>query len=86
MWPQANTTPFTHIVDYTVALETETQPSWDWYKVTDRIWRYKRLRHTAERIYTTSVLCLYFRFDDDNMQYRYILSIIKIISLVMQKK
>ena len=46
------------------------------YAISDRIWCNKHLRHITTEKYDNSGKGGYFRFDDDNnMSYRYILSI-----------
>ena len=46
------------------------------YAISDRIWCNKNLRHTTTEKYENNGKGGYFRFDDDdNMSYRYILSI-----------
>ena len=46
------------------------------YAISDRIWCNKHLRHTPTEKYDNNGKGGYFRFDDDNnMSYRYILSI-----------
>ena len=46
------------------------------YGISDRIWRNKHLRHTTTEKYDNNGKGGYFRFgDDNNMSYRYILSI-----------
>ena len=46
------------------------------YAINDRIWCYKHLRHTTTEKYDNNEKGAYFRCDyDNNMSYRYILSI-----------
>ena len=46
------------------------------YAISDRIWCNKNLRHTTTENYDNNGKGEYFQFDDDNnMSYRYILSI-----------
>ena len=46
------------------------------YSISDRIWWNKHLRHTTTEKYENYGKGGYFRFDDDNnMSYRYILSV-----------
>ena len=57
-------------------MKTNSRFSRNVYAINDRIWRNRHLRHTATEKYDNSGKGEYFRFDDDNnMSYRYILSI-----------
>ena len=57
-------------------MKTNSQFSRNVYAVSDRIWCNKHLRHTTTEKYDNNGKGGYFRFDDDNnMSYRYILSI-----------
>ena len=57
-------------------MKTNSQFSRNVYAISNRIWRNKHLRHTATEKYNNSGKGGYFRFDDDNMSYICILSII----------
>ena len=57
-------------------MRTKSQFSRNVYAKSDRIWCNKRLRHTTAEKYDNNGKGWYFRFDDDNnMSYKYILSI-----------
>ena len=56
-------------------VRTKSQFSRNVYAIPDRIWCNKHLRHTTTEKYDNNGKVLYFRFDDDNMSYKYILSI-----------
>ena len=57
-------------------MKTNPQFPRDVYAISDRIWCNKHLRHIATEKYENNGTGGYFRFDDDNnMSYRYILSI-----------
>ena len=57
-------------------MKTNSRFSQNVYTISDRIWCNKHLRHTTTEKYDNNAKGGYFRFDDDNnMIYRYILSI-----------
>ena len=57
-------------------MKTNSQFSRNIYAISNRIWRNEHLRHTTTEKYDNNEKGGYFRFDDDNnMSYRYILSI-----------
>ena len=63
------------IINCTIIMKTNSRFSRNIYAISDRIWSNKHLRHTATEIYDNGKGG-YCRFDDDNnMSYRYILSI-----------
>ena len=57
-------------------MKTNSRFSRNSYAINDRIWCNKHLRHTTTEKYDNNEKGGYFLFDDDNnMSYRYILSI-----------
>ena len=57
-------------------MKTNSRFSRNVYAISDRKWCNKHLRHTTNEKYDNNGKGGYFRFDDDNnMSYRYILSI-----------
>ena len=57
-------------------MKTKSRFSRNVYAISDRIWCNRHLRHTATEKYDNNGKGGYLRFDDDNnMSYRYILSI-----------
>ena len=57
-------------------MKTNSRFSRNVYAISDRIWCNKHLRHTTTEKYDNNEKVGYFGFDDDNnMSYRYILSI-----------
>ena len=67
---------FALIVNCTILMKTNFRFSRNVYTISDRTWCNKHLRHTTTEKYENNGKGGYFRFDDDNnMSYRYILSI-----------
>ena len=67
---------FALIINCTIIMKTNSRFSQNVYTISDRIWCIKHLRHTTTEKYDSNGKGGYFRFDDDNnMSYRYILSI-----------
>ena len=67
---------FALIMNCTILMKTNSRFSQNVYTISDRIWCNKHLRHTTTEKYANSGKGGYFWFDDDNnMSYRYILSI-----------
>ena len=67
---------FALIINCTIIMKTNSRRSRNVYAIGDRIWCNKHLRHTTTEKYDNNGKGGYFRFDDDNnMSYRYILSI-----------
>ena len=57
-------------------MRTKSQFSRNVYAISDRIWYNKHLKHTTTEKYDNNGKGWYLRFDDDNnMSYKYILSI-----------
>ena len=57
-------------------MKTNSRFSRNVYAISDRIWCNKHLKHTTTEKYDNNGKGEYFRFDgDNNMSYRYILSI-----------
>ena len=57
-------------------MKTKSRFSWNVYTISDKILCNKHLRHTTTEKYESNEKDGYFRFDDDNnMSYKYILSI-----------
>ena len=83
MYKKTNTTRkpkrirlFALIINGTILMKTNSWFSWNVCTISDRIWCNKHLRHTTTEKYENNGKGGYFRFDDDNnMSYRYILSI-----------
>ena len=67
---------FALIINCTVIMKTKSRFSRKVYATSDRLCCNKHLRHTTTEKYDNNGKGGYFRFDDDNnMSYRYILSI-----------
>ena len=67
---------FALIINCTIIMKANSRFSRNGYAISDRIWCNKHLRHTATEKYDSNGKGGYFRIDDDNnMSYRYILSI-----------
>ena len=63
-------------ISCTIMIKTNSGFSRNVYAITDRIWCSKHLRHTTTEKYDENGKDGHFRFvDDNNMSYRYILSI-----------
>ena len=67
---------FALIINCTIIMKTNPQFSRNVYAISNRIWCDNHLRHTTTETYDNNGKGGHFRFDDDNnMSYRYILSI-----------
>ena len=67
---------FALIINCTILMKTNSRFSRNVYTISDTIWCNKHLRHATTEKYENNGKGGYFRFDDDNnMSYRYILSI-----------
>ena len=72
---------FALIINCAMIMKTKSWFSWNVYAINDRIWCNKYLRHTTIEKYENNGKGGYFRFDDDNnISYRYILSICMIFT------
>ena len=67
---------FVLIINCTIIIKRNSRFSRNVYAINDSIWCNKHLRHTTTEKYDKNGKGVYFRLDDDNnMGYRYILSI-----------